>query len=233
MKERVNAKGEKELLKLFSRDIENISLLKHEEELALTKKAFTGDMESRNRLVEANLRFVIMIAFRYWRPGFSFMDIISEGYIGLINAIEKYNPDLGFKLTAYAGPAIKHCIINFIVKNRLHEHISLDEPLSTDDDDVTLKDLLISEETYADQKCFYEDIRSLVDQLSDREKGIIMQRFWNDKTLEEVGLMFNLSKERIRGIEVKALRKLRWSIYKQYNNYETNNDIKTDYALSR
>jgi len=233
MEERGNTSGEKELFKLFSMDVESITLLTREEELELTRKASAGDMESRNRLVEANLRFVLKIAFECWRPGYPLMDIISEGCLGLIRAIEKFDPDLGFRLTTYAGLAIKRRIVYFIVKHRQHEHTSLDEPLFTDDEDVTLKDILVSEETSPDQKCFYENIRSMLDQLSDREKDVIRQRFWYGKTLQETGLMFDRSRDIIRQIEVKALRRLRWLIYKRYDRYEVDNDIRIDYALSR
>ncbi len=233
MEERGNASGEKELFKLFLADIENIPLLTREEELALTRKAAAGDMESRNSLVEANLRFVIKISLECWRPGYPLMDIISEGCLGLMKAIEKFDPDLGFRLTTYAGLAIKRRIVYFIVTHREHEHTSLDEPLFIDDEDMTMQDILVSEETSADQKCFYGNIGSMLDQLSDREKDVIRQRFWHDKTLQEVGLIFNLSKDRIRTIEAKALLRLRWLIYKRYDRYEVDNDIRTDYALSR
>jgi RNA polymerase sigma factor (sigma-70 family) len=212
--------GEGISLGIFLRDIKNIQLLTREEEYVLARRARQGDPESVRRLIEANLRFVIKVAlrYRYWNPGLPLMDMISEGCLGLMEAIETFNLDLGYRLITYAELRIRWRIIRVIRDHRKHELISLDEPIYNDGEE-TAKDLLVSEDLWADEKYFQSQveymIRNVFDCLNDRERKVIRLRFWDGFTLENAGLKIGSGKERTRQIEAKALRKLRGAFRKK------------------
>jgi len=222
---------ENDLLELLCKDIGVIPILSREEEYEIAKDAQRGDRQAINRLAEANIRFVIKTAFKYWKPGLPLMDKISEGCLGLMRAIETFNPDLGFRLLTYAEQQIKWHIINVIKDSRKHGLDSLDMPVY-EDDDVTLKDLLVSEEPSSDEKCFYSEtgsrVQDLLNFLNDRERKVIELRFWHDKTLREIGSIINLSDERIRQIEARALNKLKWMIRRQYSDVSELNSCLAD-----
>jgi len=204
--------AERRLLASLRRDVEKFPVLSREEENEVAKRYQQGDEESLNKLVEANIKFVISVAFEYWRPGLPLMDMISEGCIGLIEAVKRFDPDLGFRLLTYAAQAIEWRIIKVIKDFRRHEHDSLDVPVY-EEEELTLKDMLISEETFADEKCFHKEISdflfSQIHGLTDREKEVIRLRFRHDFTIDEVGLRIGVKRERIRQIEARALMKLK------------------------
>jgi RNA polymerase primary sigma factor len=215
LKENLEENG---LLELLRKDISVIQILSREEEHEVAREAQRGDRQAMNRLAEANIRFVIKTALEHWRRGLPLMDIISEGCLSLMRAIETFNPDSGFRLLTYAGQGIKWRIINVIKDFRKHELDSLDMPVY-EDDDVTLKDLLVSEEPSSDEKCFYSEMKSrvqdLLNFLNDRERKVIGLRFWHDKTHREIGSIMNLSEESIRLLEARSLNKLKRIVQRQ------------------
>lgn len=204
--------GERGLLRMFEKDMEKIRMLTHDEELIIAKRARAGDEASRNRLIESNLRFVLKVVFRYWSPGLPLMDMISEGCEGLIKAAKTFDPDKGFRFLTYAGNSIVQGVIEAIKDHKQHVYDSLDELIYEDGSETTQKDLLVAKDIEGGETVLYNQVCSLLDILSERERTVINLRFWQYLTLEEVGSRINLGKEGVRRIETKALRKLRWAI---------------------
>lgn len=238
MEEQTRDLDERSLVNMFRKEVNKIPLLSREEEYILAKQAQTGNHEAVNKLIESNLRFAMMIAFRYWRPEFSMADIVSMACMGLIKASMTFDPDKGFRFLTYAEPAIRQHIIIGILDHKKHAHDSLNEPIykeykEENDNETTLQDLLISEESQADKKYFYNvDVRNLLKHLTAKEREVIELRYWHDKTLEEIELIMRLSPERIRQIEGKALIKLRHAIYGQYKKDGIRCNAKKDYVLT-
>lgn len=201
---------------MFLAEVNKFPILTKEEKLIITKQAKQGDEKAIVRLIETNLRLVLMVVFKLWRPGYPLMDMISEGYFGLIKAVKVFDHDKGFSFTTYAVPWIKYSAIKAIVDNNNHHHISLDEPVY-EDEDKTLKDFLVSKEPQADEILFNSQIKgrikSILSLLNSRERKVVVFRFWHDLTLEQIGDIVGLKKERTRQIEAKALRKLRRAMY--------------------
>ncbi len=205
--------GEGKLLKMFIAEITRIPLLTKEEGYDLAVKARSGDKESVKKLVEANLRMVIAVAFKRWAPGLPLMDMISEGCLGLIRATKTFEPDQGNRFSTYAVPWIKCYIVRAAGNWRRNRHRSLEAPAYCDDgDDVSHKDLLVAETPKAEEEYFNSQIASWLDNLQPREREIIKLRFWNDLTLDDVGERVGLNMERVRQTELKALRTLRWQL---------------------
>ncbi len=203
---------EKNLVQMFEKDVGRIPILTNNEELAIARQSLMGDEAARNRLVESNLRFVIKVVFQYWSPRLPLMDMISEGCLGLIKAAKTFDPDKGFRFLTYAGNSIVQGVIKAIKDHEQYGHDSLDELVYGNESEMTQGDILESDEPQSDEAAFHSQVCSLLDILSEREKTVINLRFWKQLPLDEVGLKINLGKERIRQIEVKALRKLRWAI---------------------
>lgn len=215
MEEQGRSFDEESILNMFRKDISNIPLLEREDELALARKAKTGDEEALNRLVESNLRWVLKIVFDMWRPGLPLLDMISEGCIALYFAAKLFDPELGYRLMTFSKRNIQWRVTSLIISHKKHCLESLDEVVYEDDAEITRKDLLISDEIEADEICFCSDIESLLDRLSDREKHILKLRYWEDKSLDEIGNLLALSKSRVGMIEAGALRKIRFSTYNE------------------
>lgn len=258
----------------YFNDIMQYPLLSYEEEKIVAKKVAEGDKIAKDTLINSNLRLVIPIAkkyFGYIKTG-TLLDLIHEGNLGLIKAVEKFDYTKGFKFSTYATYWIKQSIssyviqsgmiripphianqissINKVVKEYFKEHnveptsaeiakltnlseayinnifsankdwVSLDIP-NSDDDTICLKDIIadndsLSPEAYAIQGEAKRCVNIVLSTLQDREQEVITMRFGLDgkspKTLEEIGKKYNLSKERIRQIEAKALKKLRHPI---------------------
>ncbi|MBR5452047.1 MAG: RNA polymerase sigma factor RpoD [Clostridia bacterium] len=257
-------------VKVYLKEIGRVPLLSTEEEVALAEKIGTGDQKAKKRLTEANLRLVVSIAKRYVGRGMHFLDLIQEGNVGLIKAVEKFDHTKGFKFSTYATWWIRQAITRAIADqartiripvhmvetiNRLkkvqsqllHENgyepseeiiaekmgltvervreimrvaqepVSMETPIGPEEDS-RLMDFIRDEDALAPDDAALktitnEDIDSVLKTLTPREEQVIRLRFGlkdgRCHTLEEVGSEFNVTRERIRQIEAKALRKLR------------------------
>ncbi len=256
-------------VRMYLKEIGRISLLSPDEEAELSLKVADGDEFARNRLAEANLRLVVSIAKRYVGRGLLFLDLIQEGNIGLMKAVEKFDYEKGFKFSTYATWWIRQAItraladqartirvpvhmvetINKMARiqrqmtlelnrepsdeeiakkmgisvDRVREvmkisqdPVSLETPIGEEDDshlgDFIKDESSLSPEEYATNEILKEEIKSVLMTLQEREQEVLELRFGlidgTSHTLEEVGRKFNVTRERIRQIEAKALRKL-------------------------
>ncbi len=264
-------------LATYLKEINKIPLLTPEEEIKYAIKAEEGDEYAKNMLVNANLRFVVNIAKKYQNQGLPLMDLISEGNIGLMNAVERFDASKGYKFISYAVWWIKQAILKAICEksrmirlplNRANElvqiekarkeidftgtetqelqeiagllnmnkdmvhtiinaakdPVSIDAPIFDEPGSASVNDFIRDEthqmpEDYAVDMSLRSEIDSLLRGLDSREAEIIKYRFGLDGheqlSLKEVGLIFNLTKERIRQIEKKALQELRVPAEKQ------------------
>lgn len=257
-------------VKIYLKEIGRVPLLTAEEEVELAIKIKDGDENARKRLTEANLRLVVSIAKRYVGRGMHFLDLIQEGNVGLIKAVEKFDHTKGFKFSTYATWWIRQAITRAIADqartiripvhmvetiNRLkkvqsqllhekghepseeqiaqtmnlsvekvreimrvaQEPVSMETPIGPEEDS-RLMDFIRDEDALAPEEAALktitnEDIDSVLKTLTPREEAVIRLRFGLQDgrchTLEEVGTEFHVTRERIRQIEAKALRKLR------------------------
>lgn len=229
-KENVFLDNEFTSLGTYLNEIEKISLLTEDEEYQLAVKAKNGDMVARNKLVEANSRFVVSIAKKYQGNGLELEDLISEGNIGLLIAVDKFEPEKGYKFISYAVWWIRQSIMkaindksravripaNKIKDAELYEIdvCSLDTPVGEEEDssfgDFIQSDLNIEEGVM--DKALTESINNILSQFSERERDVIIKRYGlNDQkalSLKEVGDLYGLTKERIRQIEKKMITNL-------------------------
>lgn len=257
-------------VKLYLKEIGGYPLLSIEEEIELAKKIEQNDDYAKQKLTESNLRLVVSIAKRYVGRGLSFLDLIQEGNLGLIKAVEKFDYTKGYKFSTYATWWIRQAITRSIAdqsrtiripvhmsevinktyrvsRNLLQElgrepteqeladamnlpvekvreilkvssdPISLDTPIGEEDDshlgDFIKDDSIVGPEDAASYAMLQDQIGKLLDTLTEREQRVLVLRFGlkdgRTRTLEEVGKEFNVTRERIRQIEAKALRKLR------------------------
>ena len=257
-------------VKMYLKEIGNYPLLTVDEEIELAKLVEQGDEKAKKRLIESNLRLVVSIAKRYVGRGLSFLDLIQEGNLGLIKAVDKFDYRKGYKFSTYATWWIRQAITRAIADQsrtiRIPVHmsevinktyrisrnltqelgrepteqeladamdmpvekvreilkisadpISLDTPIGEEDDshlgDFIKDETIVGPEEAATYALLQEQIRDLLDTLTEREKRVLILRFGLEdgrmRTLEEVGREFNVTRERIRQIESKALRKLR------------------------
>jgi RNA polymerase primary sigma factor len=258
-------------VRLYLREIGKIPLLNAEEELALAQRVVAGDKDAKDKMAEANMRLVVSIAKRYVGRGLDLLDLIQEGNTGLLRAVEKFDPDKGFKFSTYATWWIRQAItraiadqarviripvhmvetINKLLRTQRRltqelnreptndeiaaameievekvEHImkikqeisSLDASIRDDEEDSVLADFIEDEDTISPEESaanllLKEDVMGMLAALTEREQKIIRLRFGledgRQHTLEEVGHIFNVTRERIRQIEAKALAKLR------------------------
>ena len=267
-------------LKMYLREIGEIKLLTLEEEKDLfTRYKETGDLEIRKYIASANLRLVVSIAKRYVNRGLQLLDLIQEGNLGLMTAIDKFDPSRGFKFSTYATHWIRQAITRAITDKsraiRIPTHVSetlskinrtkaifiqthdgrrptneeiseitgfsvkeiektlkfesdivsLEEPVGTDEkgDQTTLGEFIADENAstdYAGELSILKDlIAEVLEELKPREREVIILRFGLNggtaMTLDEVGKLFNVTHERVRQIEAKALKKLRSTKVKQ------------------
>ena len=257
-------------VRMYLKEIGQIKLLTMEEELELADRIAAGDEMAKATLAEANLRLVVSIAKRYVGRGMLFLDLIQEGNIGLMKAVEKFDVTKGYKFSTYATWWIRQAITRAIADQartirvpvhmvetinkltRVHRQLTLElnrepteeelakkmntsvdkirdiykisqEPVSLEtpigeEDDSHLGDFVpdernMSPEEYATNEMLKDEISEILLTLTEREEKVIRLRFGledgKSRTLEEVGKMFNVTRERIRQIEAKALRKLR------------------------
>lgn len=257
-------------VRMYLKEIGKVPLLTAEEENALARRMSEGDMDAKRKLAEANLRLVVSIAKRYVGRGMMFLDLIQEGNLGLIKAVEKFDYDKGFKFSTYATWWIRQAItraiadqartiripvhmvetINKLIREsrRLlqelgrepkpdelakelnmsydkvreimkiaQEPVSLETPIG-EEEDSHLGDFIPDDEAPAPAEAasymlLKEQLKDVLETLTAREARVLRLRFGLEdgraRTLEEVGKEFNVTRERIRQIEAKALRKLR------------------------
>jgi len=259
-----------EPIKMYLREIGQIPLLSYEEEIEYAQKVLNGDEEAKQKLIESNLRLVVSIAKKHTNRGLKMLDLIQEGNMGLMKAVEKFEYEKGFKFSTYATWWIRQAITRAIadqgrtiripvhmietinkikkesriilqetgkeptaeelskklelpvekVKNILEmnqDPISLETPVGSEEDselgDFVEDDKFANPYDATTRVLLKEQLDDVLKTLNDREEKVLRYRYGLDdgsqKTLEEVGKIFNVTRERIRQIEVKALRKLR------------------------
>ena len=257
-------------VRMYLKEIGKVPLLSADEEIELAKKMEEGDENAKKKLAEANLRLVVSIAKRYVGRGMLFLDLIQEGNLGLIKAVEKFDYSKGYKFSTYATWWIRQAITRAIADqartiripvhmvetiNKLirisrqliqelgreptaeelavemqmpvdkvreimkiaQEPVSLETPIGEEEDshlgDFIPDDVIPAPAEAAAFTLLKEQLMEVLDTLTDREEKVLRLRFGLDdgraRTLEEVGKEFNVTRERIRQIEAKALRKLR------------------------
>ncbi len=257
-------------VRMYLKEIGQIKLLTLDEESVLADRISEGDEEAKNILAEANLRLVVSIAKRYVGRGMLFLDLIQEGNIGLMKAVDKFDVSKGYKFSTYATWWIRQAITRAIADqartirvpvhmvetiNKLariqrqltlelnrepseeelakkmgtsvdkvreiykisQDPVSLETPIGEEDDshlgDFIKDERNLSPEEFATNEMLKDEISQVLETLTEREEKVIRLRFGLEdgkpRTLEEVGQMFGVTRERIRQIEAKALRKLR------------------------
>ena len=257
-------------VRMYLKEIGNVPLLTGDEEVELAKRVEAGDEEAKKKLTEANLRLVVSIAKKYVGRGMPFLDLIQEGNMGLMKAVDKFDYKKGYKFSTYATWWIRQAITRGIadtgrtirvpvhmvetinktlrmtrqllqelgreptpeeVADRLgvpvsrvrevlkisRDPVSLDTPIGEEDDshlgDFIEDDTVMSPADSAAFSMLREELGTALESLTERERQVIKLRFGLEdgraRTLEEVGKEFNVTRERIRQIEAKALRKLR------------------------
>ncbi|HFH8283936.1 TPA: RNA polymerase sigma factor RpoD [Streptococcus agalactiae] len=257
-------------VRMYLKEIGVVPLLMNEEEKELAVAVAEGDLMAKQRLAEANLRLVVSIAKRYVGRGMQFLDLIQEGNMGLMKAVDKFDYSKGFKFSTYATWWIRQAItraiadqartiripvhmvetINKLVREQRNllqelgqdptpeqiaermdmtpdkvreilkiaqEPVSLETPIGEEDDshlgDFIEDEVIENPVDYTTRVVLREQLDEVLDTLTDREENVLRLRFGLDdgkmRTLEDVGKVFNVTRERIRQIEAKALRKLR------------------------
>ena len=278
-------------VRMYLREIGRIPLLTYEEEIYLAKKILEGDEDAKQKLAESNLRLVVNLAKKYVGRGMQFLDLIQEGNMGLIKAVDKFDYTKGFKFSTYATWWIRQAItraiadqgrtiripvhmvetINKLIRTSRHllqqfgreptpeeiakemevpvekvieiqkiaqEPVSLETPIG-EEDDSHLGDFIQDDDSLAPQDVaaytlLKEQLEEIMKTLTPREAKVLKLRFGLEdgkaRTLEEVGREFNVTRERIRQIEAKALRKLRHpSLYKLKTKEKENKQMNEDF----
>ena len=266
-------------VRMYLREIGKIPLLTYDQELDLAKKILEGNEDAKKKLTESNLRLVVSIAKKYIGRGMSFLDLIQEGNMGLIKAVEKFDYTKGYKFSTYATWWIRQAItrsiadqartiripvhmvetINRLLRTSRHllqqngreptpeelaaemdmpvervieiqkiaqDPVSLETPIGEENDshlgDFIKDDDTPSPQDAASETMLREQLNDIMKTLTPREAKVLRLRFGLDdgkaRTLEEVGKTFHVTRERIRQIEAKALRKLRHPSRSKYKN---------------
>ncbi len=256
--------------RLYLKEIGFSPLLSAEEEVYYSRRAQKGDEDSRKRMIESNLRLVVKIARRYMNRGLALLDLIEEGNLGLIRAVEKFDPERGFRFSTYATWWIRqtiergimnqtrtirlpvHVLKEINIYQRAARHLSqkldheptpeevadlLDKPIEDvkdmlgltervssvdapldDDPDRSLLDAVADEQTQDPEKVLHREdlqlqIEAWLGELNDKQREVVERRFGLNareiSTLEEVGADIGVTRERVRQIQVEALRRLR------------------------
>lgn len=268
---RVNYQKKMDATQLYLSEIGYSPLLSAEEEVHFSRLALKGDAKARARMIESNLRLVVKIARRYTNRGLALLDLVEEGNLGLIRAVEKFDPERGFRFSTYATwwirQTIERAIMNqtrtirlpiHVVKElnsylraarelahtldheptaediaekldvsvadvsrmlRLNERVtSVDTPMGGSDNDKSLVDMLTDDNDYGPEGEMQEDdvrehIMNWLENLNEKQREVLARRFgllgYEPATLEDVGREIGLTRERVRQIQVEALRRLR------------------------
>ncbi|MFQ5795388.1 MAG: RNA polymerase sigma factor RpoD, partial [Candidatus Bipolaricaulia bacterium] len=266
----ISGERTKDPVKMYLQEIGKVNLLTRKEEVELAKRIEMGDRRAKSRLILSNLRLVVSIAKKYMGRGLSFLDLIQEGNMGLMKAVEKFDYRKGYKFSTYATWWIRQAITRAIADqsrtiripvhmietvqklNKLRREyvqengeppdldllareleippekvkeverisqytISLEKPIGDDEDNV-LGDFIEDQTTLSPTKEAYktmmeDELEKVLAQLSEREKRILELRYGlrdgHPRTLEQVGKEFNITRERVRQIEIKAIEKLK------------------------
>ncbi len=240
-------------LEIYTKRIKDYPLLTPEEELDLARRYKDGDVDAGQRIVTANLRFVVKMSQPYFHQGYSPLEIIQEGNMGLVKALIRFDPDRGVRFICYAIWWIKAYIKNFIQKSyKAHTGrlthakglISLDCSISSDvDNDETLLDHLYNEgpdqeDAYASKErySYLLDLLSAEPAiLSDRERFIIQQRFFCDPpaTLKDIANQIGVTRERVRQIEARSLKRMRDAIERQNAIQVEDIHLENEYPMRR
>ena len=194
--------------------------LTREEEVRLVRKVHQGDMQARSTMIERNLRLVVYIARKFENTGISIEDLISIGTIGLIKAVNSFDPDKNIKLATYASRCIENEILMVLRKSsRMKLEVSFDEPLNTDWDgnELLLSDVLGTEPDLVsrdlDNAIEKEMLYSAIKNLSQREKNIVNLRYGlgheKEHTQKEVADMMGISQSYISRLEKRIIEKLK------------------------
>lgn len=268
---RVHYQKKMDATQLYLSEIGYSPLLTAEEEVHFSRLALKGDAKARARMIESNLRLVVKIARRYTNRGLALLDLVEEGNLGLIRAVEKFDPERGFRFSTYATwwirQTIERAIMNqtrtirlpiHVVKElnsylraarelahkldheptaediakkldvsvadvtrmlRLNERVtSVDTPMGGNDNDKSLVDMLTDDNDYGPEGDMQEEdvrehIMAWLENLNDKQREVLARRFgllgYEPATLEDVGREIGLTRERVRQIQVEALRRLR------------------------
>lgn len=271
-----------DLLKYYLKEVKKYPLLSLEEEREVTKHLKNGDKKARNKLIESNIRLVIKIAKRYQNRGLPLIDLIEEGNLGLIRAVDKFNPNMECRFSTYATWWIKQAIERAIVNQsrtiRIPIHISddinrvlkeiyifhqthnrepfidelaeilgmeeseinkilncvkkttsFDAPLNDKDTDFVLLETVTDTNSpspyeMVEDMLKMEKIKTWLSRLDDKERNILIMRYGLDgsppQTLETIGKVFNVTRERIRQLEIKSLSKLKTLILEEADKQE-------------
>ena len=219
-KQKVSAERDKSVSTYFD-EVANFKPLSKEEELALWRKyKYEGDEKAKNKLISANLKFVASVAKQYQGRGLSYADLIAEGNIGLLKAIDKFDGERGYKIISYSVWWIKQSILEALEKRNASNDEDLtcdyEKQLDTEDDDyqIELNDDYVFDQSQENKEREQQAaINFLMEYLNQREKNIITKYYGLDgnkpKTLEEIGMEYGLTKERIRQIKNLSFKKMR------------------------
>ena len=217
-------------VKTYYDELKKYKPISREKERKLLFKAKNGDLDAQNEILTSNLRFVFNIASRYKGQGAAISDLISEGNLGLVKAIQKFNPERDVKFISYAVWWVRNSMQEFIKKRQACLNIEKDEdtlniPLTsnkipdTEDEWVERKDAVLSDEEDEAKRELHKNQRKIVNELlgilEGREKYIVEQYYGigcKEKNLEEIGRELGITKERVRQIKLSCLNKLRSNI---------------------
>jgi RNA polymerase primary sigma factor len=218
-KQKIGTEHDKSVSTYFN-EVANYKPLSKDEELELWRKyKYNGDMGARDKLISSNLKFVARIAKQYQGRGLSYADLIAEGNIGLIKALDKFDGERGYKIISYSVWWIRQTILEALAKRNTSndEDLPLDYEKQTGDDDEQneiIDENFVNDGLERSQQLERDEIiRVLMEYLNQREKNIITKYYGLDgskpKTLEEIGLEYGLTKERIRQIKNTSFKKMR------------------------
>ena len=202
---------ETHLLDAFMKEVGRYPLLSREEETSLAIKAQEGNMEAREKLVNSNLRLILFFGKKYFKPGRPWMDMLSEACVGLIKAVDKFDPKKGFRFSTCAGWQIKGKILRCLHVHWRSDANSLDVPAFRDSEESKLNSIP-SEDKGLDLEAEFSHAWKRLEILNGREREILLMRFGEDKDSPEIALKMGISKASVCQTITRALRKVRWDL---------------------